>query len=175
MGSGDKAAISICVYLATTSFGAVMSLPVVSSGITERSIGREVVLVTPSAVRIRDLSATLGFLINMRSMALSYRMRRRLRACRISIRVTLRRPLNHVWNRDGVVSSTVTKSFLCRIPREARFLEGREISVRIGIGVLTSDHRALCGEVPYVISSGWRDARLDKRRRVFTRWRILST
>ena len=46
--------------------------------------------------------------------------------------------------------------------------------MRMGTGVLTSDHRALCWEVPDVIFSGWRAARLAKRRRVFTRLRMLS-
>ncbi len=122
MGSGDRAAVSICVILATTSFEAVMRRPVVSSYITERSVGREGVSATPSDVRIIYLSATLSFFINRRSKALPYRMRRRLLAWRMSIRVTLLKPLKLVWNWDIVVSSTVTKSFMCRIPREARSL-----------------------------------------------------
>ena len=47
--------------------------------------------------------------------------------------------------------------------------------MRIGTGVLTSNHRVLCGEVSVVISSGELAARLAKRRRVFYRRRILST
>ena len=41
--------------------------------------------------------------------------------------------------------------------------------MRIGTVVFTSDHRASWMEVSDVISSGWRDARLAIRRRVFTR------
>jgi len=97
VGSGDRATFSICVILAITSSGAVMRRSVVSSRITERSIGREEgVSVTPSVVRRINLSATLGFLIKKRSMTLPYRMRRRLRASRSSIRVILLRPLKRV-------------------------------------------------------------------------------
>ena len=42
-------------------------------------------------------------------------------------------------------------------------------------GVLTSDHNVPWGEVSHVVSSGWRDAMLAKRRMVFARWRMLST
>jgi hypothetical protein len=41
VGFMDKATVSICVILAITSSGAVMRRPVVSSGVTERSVGRE--------------------------------------------------------------------------------------------------------------------------------------
>ena len=41
VGSGDRTAVSICVILATTSSGAVMRRPVVSSRITERFVGRK--------------------------------------------------------------------------------------------------------------------------------------
>ena len=47
--------------------------------------------------------------------------------------------------------------------------------MRIGILVLTSDHRAVCKEVSDVISSEWRAARLGRRRRVFTRRRVFLT
>ena len=67
VGSGDRAAVSICVILAITSSGAVMRRPVNSSRITERLVYSERVSVTPSVVRIIGLSATLGFLINKRS------------------------------------------------------------------------------------------------------------
>ena len=42
-------------------------------------------------------------------------------------------------------------------------------------GVVTCDHMAFCGEVGDLIFSGWRAARLAKRKRVFTRLRMLST
>jgi hypothetical protein len=153
-----------------------MRRPVVSSRITERSVGREEVSVTLSDVRTIDLSATFGFFINKRIRALPYHMRRRLRAWRMSFRVTLLRLLKHVSSWDGVVSSIVTMSFRCMTPREARSMgDGGERSVRIGTGLLTSDHMAFCGEVSDVISSRWRAARIARRRRVFTHQRILST
>jgi hypothetical protein len=96
VGSRDRATVSICVILAITSCGAVMMRPVVSSRITERSTCGEGVSIIPSVVRILNLSAALGFLINRRSKALPYRMRRRLRTWRMSIQVTLLRPLKHV-------------------------------------------------------------------------------
>ena len=63
------------------------------------------------------------------------------------------------------------------IPRDARYMGGGEISVRMGTGVLTSDHKALCGKVSDVTFSEWRVARLAKRRGGggFTRLRLLST
>ena len=66
MGSGDRAAVSICVLLSTTYSGAVMRRPVVSSRITERSVGREGVYITTFVLGIIYLSATLGFLTNRR-------------------------------------------------------------------------------------------------------------
>ena len=80
VGSGDRATVSICVISAITSFGAMMRRPVVLSRITERLVGREEVSVTPSDVRRIYLSATLGYFMNKRSMALPYSMRRRFRA-----------------------------------------------------------------------------------------------
>ena len=50
VGSGDTAAVSICAILATTSAGAVMSWPVISSRIMERSVGRILVSFSPSVV-----------------------------------------------------------------------------------------------------------------------------
>ncbi len=47
--------------------------------------------------------------------------------------------------------------------------------MRMGTGVLTSDHRASWGKVLDVMSSGWRAAMFASRRRAFTRQRILST
>ena len=75
VGSGDMVIFSICVSLAITSSGAVMRRPVVSSRSTERSVGREGASSAPSDVRRMDLSATLGFFMNMRSRALPYRTR----------------------------------------------------------------------------------------------------
>ncbi len=40
VGSGDKAAVSICAILATTSAGAVMRWPLILSRIMERFVGR---------------------------------------------------------------------------------------------------------------------------------------
>ncbi len=60
-----------CVSLEITSSGEVSSRPVVSSRMTERSVGRVGVLVAPFAVRRIYLRATLGFFINMRSRAFS--------------------------------------------------------------------------------------------------------
>jgi hypothetical protein len=71
----------------------------------------------------------------------------------MSIQATLLRPLKLIWRWDGVVSSKAIKSFFNKIPREARSPGGGESSVRIGTEVITSDHRASCGEVLDVISS----------------------
>ena len=96
VGSGIRAAVSICAILATTSSGAVMIRPVVSSRITERYVGRAEVSVSPSDVRRVDLSGARGFFTNKRSRGLPYRRRRRLRACRTRILVALCRPLTQV-------------------------------------------------------------------------------
>jgi len=89
--------------------------------------------------------------------------------------VALLSPLKMAWRGDGVVSSLVARSCLLKIPREARSLGGRESSVLKGTGVLTSAQSVPWGEVSHVVSSGWRDAMLAKRHRVFTRRRMLST
>jgi hypothetical protein len=103
-GSGDRPTFSICVTIATTSSWAVMRMPVVSSRTTERYVGREGMFVTPSVVRIIDLSTTLGFVTNKRSIALPYRMQRRVWACRTSILATLRISLKQYYILDGIVS-----------------------------------------------------------------------
>jgi hypothetical protein len=61
VGRGDRATVSIYVILATTSSGSVMRRPVVSSRNREISVGRKGASVTPSLVRMKDLSATLSF------------------------------------------------------------------------------------------------------------------
>jgi hypothetical protein len=68
-GSGERVAVSSCASLEMTSSGEVSSRPVVSSRMTEKSVGREGVVVAPSAVRRIYLRATLGFLLNMRIRA----------------------------------------------------------------------------------------------------------
>ncbi len=91
VGSGEWAAVSNCVILATTLSGAVIRRPVVLSRITKRYVGRLELSVSPSDVRRMDLSAALGFLTSKRSIALPYRRRRRLRACRMRSLVALLR------------------------------------------------------------------------------------
>jgi len=152
-----------------------MRRAVISSRSTQSSVGREGLSATPSVVRKIDLSATLGVFFFWWSKALPHCTRRRLRAWRMCLRVTLLRTLEVVWSWDGVMSSPATKSFLCRIPREARSMGGGERSVRIGTRVFTSDHMTSWAEVSDVISSGWRASMLAMRRRGFSRLRMLST
>jgi len=51
VGSGDRAAVSVCAILATTSSGAVIRRLVVPSLIMERYVGRILVSSVPSEVR----------------------------------------------------------------------------------------------------------------------------
>ncbi len=61
VGSEDRAAVSICAILATTSSGAAKRWPVISSRIMERFVGRVVASASPFDVRKIDLSAALDF------------------------------------------------------------------------------------------------------------------
>ena len=69
-GSGERATVSSYDILFTTSDGVVIRRHVVSSLIIERSVGSVELVVVPAAVHMIDLSATSGFLKNMRRRAL---------------------------------------------------------------------------------------------------------
>ena len=60
-GSGDRAIVSGCASLVITSSGVVMRRSVVSFRSIARSVGREGLSDAPSAARIMNFSATLGF------------------------------------------------------------------------------------------------------------------
>ncbi len=66
MESGERATDSSSVILFTTLDGVVIRSLVVSSLIIDRSVGRVEWVEVPMSVRRMDLSATFGFLTNMR-------------------------------------------------------------------------------------------------------------
>ena len=62
MGSGERATVSICASFVTASEAVVMSRPVVSSLMIERSVGSAVKALDHVSDRRMELSANLGFI-----------------------------------------------------------------------------------------------------------------
>ncbi len=89
MGSGERAADSICASFVTTAAGDVMSNPEVSSLRIKSSVGSLVEALAPVADQRMDLSAALGLFTNIKRRGLPSLRRRRWWACQIRRRVAL--------------------------------------------------------------------------------------